>query len=83
LLAGSIVIAEETNAIVPAPETLVDRSIQVDSRSLNAGLYGQPLTISFAGTLGNGTVEFDNVRLDALPVPEPNLLFLVGAASAC
>lgn len=43
-------------------------------------LIGQLLTVRFAGTtvVGESYVSFDNVRLDAAPVPEPATLSLLG-----
>jgi len=74
LLAGATVIAQETDAIALTPGSFVERTITVDSATLSPSLFGQPLTIRLNSTVNQATAatDFDNVRLDAVTVPEPS-----------
>lgn len=81
LLAGSTVIAQETNAFTPAPGSFADRTITVDTDTLNSSLLGQPLVISFASTFSNAVTDFDNVRLTVTTaVPEPVTILWISSA---
>lgn len=73
------VIARETDAVTPTPGTFVDRTIVVDSATLDPSLYGLPLTILLRKTVQNATADtdYDHVRMDAEIVPEPTSLVLV------
>lgn len=79
LLAGSTVIAEEANAVEPLPGTFVERSIAVNSATLTSALYGSSLTVRVTGTQVPGVTDLDNVRLDAVTVPEPTAVGLLCA----
>ena len=74
LIAGTVggtIIGRETDAVTPAPGTFVDRTIVVDSSTLDPSLYGQPLAILLRKTLVSETAntDFDNARLDAVTIP--------------
>jgi hypothetical protein len=68
---GTTIIGRETDAVVPPPGTFVDRTIVVDTATLDPGLYGQPLTVLLRKTIINQTAntDFDNARLDAVALP--------------
>ncbi len=78
LFAGSTLIAQEANAVTPPIGTFVDRTITVDTTTLDPILIGQPLAISMASMLPNAITDFDHVRL-TVSVPEPALVLIVGA----
>ena len=72
LFAGNTLIAQETNAFTPSAGTFADRTITVDSATLDPSLYGQSLAIFMASTFSNAVTDFDNVRLTVTTsVPEP------------
>jgi hypothetical protein len=81
--AEATVIAQEIDAVAPPPGTFVDRTITVDSTSLNSSLYGLPISIRMAEILPGATAatDFDNVRLDAVTIPEVSTCTWVLAAS--
>jgi hypothetical protein len=65
--AGTI-IGRETDAVTPPPGTFVDRTIVVDSSTVDPNLYGQPLAILLRKTIVSQTAntDFDNVRLEVV-----------------
>ena len=71
LLAGSNVIASETNAITLLNGQLTDRTITYTSLA-NDPNAGQPLGILITNTISTfiATTDFDNVRLTATAVPD-------------
>ncbi len=72
LLAGSTVIGQDSVGS-PAPGQFVDQFISVDSSTLDSALYGQALSIRLRQTaIPDSVADFDNVRLNATPVPEPS-----------
>lgn len=83
---GGSLIAERTNlspgTAIPSNFTFVDNVLTWDSTG--SGFVGSPLWIALGSPDGgyNGQVAFDNVRLDATPVPEPNALVLSFIGSA-
>lgn len=73
LLAGSTVIAEDSTIGDPGAGLFADHTITVNSAFLNPSLYGQPLTIRIIQTQpGDFAADLDNVRLNAVTVPEPS-----------
>jgi len=79
LLAGSTVIAEDNNVGAPGLGQFADRSISVNSATLNPVLYGQPLSIRIMQLAGTDSVaDLDNVRLDAIVIPEPSSALMIG-----
>jgi hypothetical protein len=61
------IMGQETNAAaIPAGE-FTNRTIEVDSSTLAAGLYGQALYIRLGTTVAGGITDFDNVRLEIVP----------------
>jgi hypothetical protein len=77
------------DVVTTVPGTLVDQTgILADSDAFPA-LFGQPLTVRITTTLPftvpNQNTDWDRVRVDATPIPEPAsaALLAVGAAGAC
>ena len=75
VLLDGTVIATEVSAITPAPGTFVDRTISVDSNTVAPIHYGQQIRINLT-TAGFYEVNFDNVRVSAVTVPEPSSVVL-------
>jgi hapalindole H/12-epi-hapalindole U/12-epi-fischerindole U synthase len=89
LLAGSTVLASDDNGIGAAlgDGQWGNAGLAFDSRTAAAGLIGLPLTIRLVNLAlpGNAAlpgIDFDDVRLTALAVPEPGTwaLWLAGVA---
>jgi hypothetical protein len=55
-----------STAAHPAGE-FTNRTLEVDSSTLAAGLYGQALYIRLGATVAGGITDFDNVRLEIVP----------------
>jgi len=75
LLAGSTVLAGDSNTLTPAAGTFVTSTVSFTALAGNPAL-GQPLQIRLAApnAVGNAQTNFDDVRLDFNPtvVPEPS-----------
>jgi hypothetical protein len=81
LLAGGVMLAEDDNSLDP-PEGAFMTSLVLFTCLSDNPLVGQPLGIRFASSSGYGTqVNFDDVRLDASPIPVPGAM-LLGALGA-
>jgi hapalindole H/12-epi-hapalindole U/12-epi-fischerindole U synthase len=71
LLAGNTVLAQDDNTLVPAEGTFLESEISFSSNAADPSL-GQPLGIRLINlNKANSGIEvnFDDVRLDALPMP--------------
>jgi hypothetical protein len=81
LLAGGAVLNGTTTLPAPAQGQFV---LATDVYTAGSGdpHLGQPLEIKLIST-PTGQASFDNVTLDASPVPEPSALVLLAAAAAC
>lgn len=76
LLAGSTVIASDNNTLTPG-EGIFETSVVTFETGSNHTNAGEALSIRLVNLNGAGIeVNFDNVRLDASPVPEPSTAFL-------
>lgn len=85
LLAGTTVIASESNAVTPGEGLFEERTIAVTTNAAqHTGLVGQSLTIRLMNLNAAPGVEvnFDDVRLDATIIPEPSLGMLAFVATA-
>lgn len=81
LMAGTTVLASDPNTLAPGEGRLLTSTVEYAAFAGNPNL-GQSLRIRLVNLNGPGTeVNFDNVRLDAAPVPEPATLgfFAAGA----
>lgn len=85
LLAGNTLLVSEEDAVVPTEGTFVERSITITTTLAEHGsLVNDNLRIRLINqNAGPGIeVNFDNVRLDATAVPEPNQIALLLSVSA-
>ena len=69
LLAGSTVVASESDAVAPSAGTFADVTFRVAASALASGLVGQPLSLrlSMMSSAAGAFVDFDNVRFNDLP----------------
>jgi hypothetical protein len=76
-LAGSTILAQDNTSIAVPSGAFRTSSLTYTAPSTGP-LLGQALTISLMspGTVDDDAAFFDNVRLDATPVPEPGALCL-------
>ncbi len=74
------IIAQITDAgAAIVPGTFSDVGLFLDSSNLSPSVYGQALGIRLQPQSSSGTVQFDNVRLEAVPEPASWTLLFVGA----
>ena len=74
------IVAQITNAgAAIVPGTFSDVALFLDSSTLSPSVYGQALGIRLQPQSSNGTVQFDNVRLETVPEPASWSLLYVGA----
>jgi hypothetical protein len=71
LAGAATIVGRDTDVVTPPPGTFVERTLVIDTANVAAGLIGLPLTIVLRKTVNEGTadVDYDNVRLDASPIP--------------
>jgi len=80
LFAGDTLIGADNNILLPAEGTFLTSTLTFESGSSHPAA-GLPLGIRLVNLNGSGVeVNFDNVRLDAVPVPEPVACSLLMAA---
>jgi hapalindole H/12-epi-hapalindole U/12-epi-fischerindole U synthase len=71
LLAGNTLLASDNNTLAPGEGRFLTTNVVFDAPANHAAL-GQSVVIRLVNLNGPGTeVNFDNVRMDASPVPEP------------
>ncbi|MFK7909009.1 MAG: PEP-CTERM sorting domain-containing protein [Akkermansiaceae bacterium] len=76
LLAGSTLIASDNNTLTPA-EGIFETSVVSFTTEASHANAGEALSIRLVNLNGPGIeVNFDNVRLDVSPVPEPSTVGL-------
>jgi hypothetical protein len=80
LLAGTTIIARETDAFSPTAGSFSDRVLVIDSATLSPALYGEQLTIRLGMTQSAAISDFDNVRFSAVPEPSALALLCTGGA---
>lgn len=83
LRAGTQLLAADTNGVAPAEGAFLTAQLNFETGATHAAL-GQALAIRLVNLDGPGIeVDFDDVRLSAVPVPEPApwLLGIAGALS--
>lgn len=82
LLAGGTVIASDNNSLLPAEGQFLTSNVLLSVGGSHAQA-GQSLAIRLVNLDGNNGIEvnFDNVRLDASPIPEPAHATLAAGAS--
>jgi len=80
LFAGSTLLASDNNTLSPAEGIFATSSISFTSGVSHANA-GQALSIRLVNLNGSGIeVNFDNVRLDAVAIPEPSSTALLAGA---
>lgn len=81
VVTGGVLLASQTSAVSQADMTPL--SLVYVSSSAGSEI-GELLTVRFVGTTvaGESFVSFDNVRLNAEPVPEPATFIALGAGLA-
>lgn len=83
LYAGSTLIASDNNTLSPAEGIFATSTISFTT-GLSHANAGQALGIRLVNLNGSGTeVNFDNVRLDASPVPEPSTGVFAAIGMTC
>lgn len=81
LLAGGTVIATDNNTLAPEEGRFLTSTVTFTT-GLSHVNAGQALSIRLVNLNGTGVeVNFDDVRLEAVPVPEPAAGFLLGASA--
>ena len=85
LLAGDTIIGSQilgTDSLIPAGQ-FTDITFSVDSNTLDQALLGEFLTIKLSPftDLESAIVDFDNVRLTSIEIPEPASAILMIAAA--
>lgn len=81
LMAGATVLASDNNTLLPGEGRFLTSTTSFTTGAAHA-LAGQALTIRLVNLNSAVGIEvnFDNVRLDATPVPEPTAAGVVGIA---
>ncbi len=88
LLAGTTVIASDTDSFVPPLEEFQDAVALADASTLSAALVGQVISIrlTISATEADRSTHFDNVRLTLTPAAVPSMsplgLVMLGAILA-
>jgi hypothetical protein len=83
LMAGSNILASDNNTLTPAEGIFETSNLSFTTGSSHADA-GQALAIRLVNLNGTGTeVNFDDVRLDASPVPEPSTAILGAIGMIC
>lgn len=83
ILAGSTLIASDNNTLSPTEGFFETSTVSFTTGSSHANA-GEALTIRLVNLNGPGTeVNFDDVRLDATPTPEPSALALGAMSMVC
>jgi len=80
LLAGANVIGSDTAGATLALGDHLTSTVSVNSNLVNPLFLGQALRIELYGP-SNNVASFDDIRLDATPLPEPATLSLLGLAA--
>jgi len=73
---GGTLLAEDDNSLTIAAGTFETSTVTYTYDPAHSGLLGEPLQIRLLALPGGDEVEFDNVRLEA--IPEPATLALLG-----
>lgn len=82
LLAGGTLLASDNNTLLPAEGRFLTSTVPFTTGASHANA-GQPLTIRLVNLNGPGVeVNFDRVRLDATPAPEPTGTALLAISAA-
>lgn len=82
LLAGNTVVAVDNNSLLPDEGRYLRTTVVLETGNLHANL-SQTLGIRLVNLNGPGIeVNFDDVRLDAVAVPEPSSFALMGGVAA-
>ena len=76
LLAGGSVLAQDDNSVAVATDTFETSTVTYTYDSADSALLGEALEIRLIAKPGNGELDVDDVRLDA--VPEPATMGLLG-----
>ena len=76
LLAGGTLLAEDDSSVAIAIDTFETSTVTYAYDPADSGLLGEPLEIRLISDPGTGEVDFDDVRLTA--IPEPITLGLLG-----
>ena len=76
LLAAFTLLAEDDNSKAPPTDTFETSTVTYTYNPAQSALLGMPLEIRLLAKPGNGELDVDNVRLDA--VPEPATMGLLG-----
>jgi hypothetical protein len=76
LLAGGSLLAQDDSSQTPATDTFATSTVTYTYDLAHSDLLGEPLEIRLLAKPGNGELDVDDVRLDA--VPEPATMGLLG-----
>lgn len=80
LMAGGSVVASDINTLQPGEGQFLESTLVFNTGAAPVN-FGQPLGIRLVNLNGPGIeVNFDNVRLDASPIPEPSTTALAATA---